>query len=215
MTGTGLLAIITGDGLTLLSRYGYNRSAMLREPFRPLVDAGLPSMVLDDEIAAPDERGVTHIDALTEALAKRQPERLAYFAFDLFHLDGHDLRACAIEDRKALLRDVIGAAGCPRLMVVDHITGSGRQLFDAVRQLGAEGIVSKRVGRSYRGGPSRDWLKAKVGETAAFCRSAEHVFGQVCVDQEEWSPGERQGPHSDHVRTHAFAQTVCAKIEID
>jgi hypothetical protein len=33
---------------------------------------------------------------------------------------------------------------------------------------GAEGIVSKRVGSAYRGGPSRDWLKAKVSKTAAF-----------------------------------------------
>jgi bifunctional non-homologous end joining protein LigD len=57
------------------------------------------------------------------------PERLAYFAFDLLHLDGHDLRACAIEDRKALLRDVIGTAGCERIVVVDHITGIGQALW--------------------------------------------------------------------------------------
>ena len=37
-----------------------------------------------------------------------------------------------------------------------------------MRQLGAEGIVSKRAGSPYRGGPGRDWLKAKVSETGAF-----------------------------------------------
>jgi bifunctional non-homologous end joining protein LigD len=85
--------------------------------------------VLDGEIAVPDARGVTHIaDALNIAIAERQPERFAYFAFDLLHLDGHDLRACAIEDRKALLRDVVGAAGCERIVVVDHITGVGQTL---------------------------------------------------------------------------------------
>jgi bifunctional non-homologous end joining protein LigD len=97
-------------------------------------------MVLDGGIAVPDKRGVTHIDLLTQAMRRRRSEQLAYFAFDLLHLDGHDLRACAIEDRKALLRDVIGA----------------------------EGIVSKRADSAYRGGPSRDWLKVKVSETAAF-----------------------------------------------
>jgi bifunctional non-homologous end joining protein LigD len=61
--------------------------------------------VLDGEIAVPDERGVTHIDLLSEALRQRRTEQLAYFAFDLVHLDGHDLRPCPIEDRKALLRD--------------------------------------------------------------------------------------------------------------
>jgi bifunctional non-homologous end joining protein LigD len=78
--------------------------------------AGLPPLVLDGEIAVPDERGVTHIDLLTQAMRQCQPERLAYFAFDLLHLDGHDLRACAIEDRKVLLRDVMRAdrRGRPR-----------------------------------------------------------------------------------------------------
>jgi bifunctional non-homologous end joining protein LigD len=52
--------------------------------------------VLDGEITAPDERGVTHLDDLTDAIHKRRPERLAYFAFDLLHLDGHDLRGCAL-----------------------------------------------------------------------------------------------------------------------
>jgi bifunctional non-homologous end joining protein LigD len=125
-------------------------------------------LVLDGEIAVPDENGVTHIDALTEAMRQRQPEQLAYFAFDLLHLDGHDLRPCAIEDRKALLRDLVGAAGGPRLVVVDHITGSGQPLFEAARQLGAEGIVSKRAGSPYRGGVGRDWLKTKVSQEGAF-----------------------------------------------
>ena len=75
------------------------------------------------KIAVPDEHGVTHIDALTKALRQRRPERLAYFTFDLLHLDGHDLRRCPIEDRKTLLRDVIAGAGCSRLVVVDHVAG--------------------------------------------------------------------------------------------
>jgi bifunctional non-homologous end joining protein LigD len=93
-------------------------------------------MVLDGEIAVPDDRGVTHLDALSEAIAERRPERLAYFAFDLLHLDGHDLRSCPIEDRKMLLRDVIGAAQCERILYSDHILGRGRELFEAVRQIG-------------------------------------------------------------------------------
>jgi hypothetical protein len=35
--------------------------------------------VLDGEIAGPDERGVTHIDVLTQVLRQSRPERLAYF----------------------------------------------------------------------------------------------------------------------------------------
>jgi ATP-dependent DNA ligase len=71
-------------------------------------------MVLDGEIAVPDERGVTHIDALNDAMGSRRSDGLAYFAFDLLHLDGHDLRRCPIEERKAVLRRVIGDARCER-----------------------------------------------------------------------------------------------------
>ena len=164
--GHRLLAIVAGDDLKLISRNGYDRTELFREPFQGR--AGMPPCILDGEIAVPDDRGVTHIDQLSEALRLRRYDQLAYFAFDLLHLDGHDLRACAIEDRKALLRDVVGGAGCPRLVAVDHIAGWGLQLFEAVRQAGAEGIVSKRAGSPYRAGASRDWLKTKIKETGVF-----------------------------------------------
>jgi bifunctional non-homologous end joining protein LigD len=166
--GHRLLAIVAGGEVQLISRNGHNRTQLFRAPFGNLAAAGLPPLVLDGEIAVPDERGVTHIDALTHALRQHRPEQLAYFAFDLLHLDGHDLRPCPIEDRKALLRDVIAETGQPRLVAVDHVEGLGAALFKAVRRLGGEGIVSKRAGSPYGGGPSRDWFKAKVSETAAF-----------------------------------------------
>jgi len=120
---------------------------------------------------------------LTRAMRQCCPERLAYFAFDLLHLGGHDLRACAIEDRKALLRGVIGAAGCERIVVVDHVVGIGQQLFEAVRQIGAESIVSKCAGSAYCGGPSRDWLKVKVSETAPFVISGHIEREAVAVTE--------------------------------
>jgi bifunctional non-homologous end joining protein LigD len=59
-----LLAIISGSGITLISRNGHDRTALFRTPFDKLATAGLPAMVADGEIAVPDDRGVTHIDGL-------------------------------------------------------------------------------------------------------------------------------------------------------
>jgi bifunctional non-homologous end joining protein LigD len=181
--GHRLVAILPGDGqLMLLSRNGYDRTKLFREPFRRLLDMGLPPMVLDGEIAVPDERGVTHLDALSDAIAERRPDKLAYFAFDLLHLDGPDLRRSAIEDRKTLLRDVIGAAGCERIVYVDHVLGIGEELFEAVRQIGAEGIVSKRRGSFYRGGENREWLKTKCSETGVFAITRFSELGEGRLD---------------------------------
>jgi len=181
--GHRLVAILPGDDkLLLLSRNGYNRTRVFREPFRPLLDAGLPPMALDGEIAVPDDRGVTHLDALSDAITEGRSDRLAYFAFDLLHLDGHDLRRCPIEDRKMLLRDVIGADRCERIVYVDHVLGIGKELFEAVRQIGAEGIVSKRRGSFYRGGESREWLKTKCSETGIFAITGFSELGDGKLD---------------------------------
>jgi len=92
----------------------------------------------------PDDRGVTHLDFLEDAISRREPHRLVYYAFDLLHIDGHDLRRCPIERRKDVLRQVLDKARCERIIYVDHTIGYGRQLLEAVRRVGAEGVVSKR-----------------------------------------------------------------------
>jgi ATP dependent DNA ligase domain len=58
--GHRLLAIVADGAVRLVSRNGYDRSELFAQPFRALAAAGLPAMVLDGEIAVPDERGVTH-----------------------------------------------------------------------------------------------------------------------------------------------------------
>src|SRR5947207_15268989 len=65
--GHRLVAIMPGVGsLKLLSRNGHDRTPLFRGPFRKLASSGR-RIVLDGEIAVPDERGVTHIDLLQAA----------------------------------------------------------------------------------------------------------------------------------------------------
>src|SRR5437764_14839111 len=65
--GHRLVAILPGRGqLKLLSRNGHDRTPLFRGPFRKLASRGRP-LILDGEIAVPDERGVTHIDLLRAA----------------------------------------------------------------------------------------------------------------------------------------------------
>ena len=77
---------------------------------------------------------------------------------------------------------MIGAARCERIVYVDHVRGIGRELFEAVRQVGAEGIVSKRRGSVYRGGGSREWLKTKVFELGIFTITGFTELGDRRLD---------------------------------
>jgi len=81
-----------------------------------------------------------------------------------------------------LLRDVTGVARCERIVYVDHVLGLGKELFEAVRQIGAEGIVSKRRGSLYRGGESREWLKTKCSEMGAFAITGFSELGDGKLD---------------------------------
>jgi bifunctional non-homologous end joining protein LigD len=47
------------------------------------------------------------------------------------------------------------------LVLNEHLDESGDVVFRHACKLGLEGIVSKRLGSSYRSGRARDWLKMK------------------------------------------------------
>ena len=99
--GHRLVVIIDDSGrLRLISRNGYDRTEAFGAPFGRLAAAG-HELVIDGEIAVPDDRGVTHLDHLNDAIARREPHRLVYYAFDLLHIDGHDIAPCSAGIRVA------------------------------------------------------------------------------------------------------------------
>ena len=46
--------------------------------------------------------------------------RLAYYAFDILFIDGHDVRRCPLHERKELLRRVLDDAPSERIVYVDY-----------------------------------------------------------------------------------------------
>lgn len=87
------------------------------------------------------------------------PHRLVFFTFDLLHLNGHDLRDMAIEDRRDLLADLI--EGRAPIVLSQEFDGEGADFFAAADSAGLEGIVSKRKGSRYLAGETDHWLKVK------------------------------------------------------
>jgi bifunctional non-homologous end joining protein LigD len=95
---------------------------------------------------------------------------LRYYLFDLLYLDGYDLTGAAIEDRKDLLLRLLTRAGRDgRLLLSDHIAGSGAAVLEQACRMDLEGIVSKRAGGPYRPGTrTNEWVKAKCTSRQEF-----------------------------------------------
>ena len=110
--------------------------------------------ILDGEAVVQREDGVADFHALRRALSA-EPHRIVYFAFDLLHLDGEDLRKLPLIERRARLEKLLGARN-PKspLQFSDAVGGDGAKFFAAADQLGLEGIVSKRKNSRYYSGDS-------------------------------------------------------------
>jgi bifunctional non-homologous end joining protein LigD len=91
-------------------------------------------------------------------------------AFDLLELDGEDLRRMPIEERKGTLAKL--------LAFNQHNTGDGAIIFKHACALGCEGIVSKRLGSSYRSGRADCWVKVKNPAAPAVAREAEEDWSR-------------------------------------
>jgi bifunctional non-homologous end joining protein LigD len=137
---------------------------------------GLPAaltphrLILDGEIVAFGDDGrpsfglLQHRMHLTRApeireAAARIPIR--YAVFDLLWLDGHDLTGRTYLERRGLLTQLVEPDDA--WIVPAHHVGGARDLFDAARAQGLEGIVAKRVDSLYLPGTrSPSWRKVKV-----------------------------------------------------
>ena len=119
------------------------------------------SAVLDGEVIVQDEKGRSDLEALYRAMAD-EPHRLIYFAFDLLHLDGADLRSRPLIERRSILAELIGVANpFGAVQLSEQFEGDGAALFQAAESMGLEGIVSKRASSVYRSGRPSLWQKCK------------------------------------------------------
>ena len=122
--------------------------------------AAIVAKANNGEVVVLNEDGTTSFADLQAAFQEGANQPLTYFAFDLLHLSGHNLRGLPLVDRKAILeplvKDVDGV-----LRYSEHLESDGEVIFRKACELQAEGIVSKRADSPYRSGPSKDWLKVK------------------------------------------------------
>jgi bifunctional non-homologous end joining protein LigD len=97
-------------------------------------------------------------------------------AFDLLEVNGDDCRREPIEARKERLAELLRRPH-DGIALNEHYTGDGAIIYKHACALGCEGIVSKRLGSTYRSGRVNDWLKIKNPLAPAVKREADENWG--------------------------------------
>lgn len=157
--GYRLQALLAGGTVKLMSRNGKDWTSRFKPVVTALRELEEQGTVVDGEIVALDERGVSQFSLLQKS--HREPAQLAYYAFDLLQHKGEFLFELPLIERKQRLRRLIGQAGEGILRYSDHIVGSEKKVLKRVCEMGLEGVISKRMSAPYTSGRSDSWLKSK------------------------------------------------------
>lgn len=151
--------------------------------------------VLDGELVVLDDLGRPRF----ELIQRKETDHLeaAFFVFDVLCIGSHDTISLPYEQRRRLLRDLLGDG--PNWSVPAHRIGDGRALLAATEAQELEGVMAKRLGTSYRpGARSKDWRKVKhrrraevvIGGYTAGAGNRSSTFGSLLVGR--WVNGVLQ-----------------------
>lgn len=178
-----------GEEVRILTRNGLDWTDRLGPLAEAARDLGAQSLLLDGELVALGPDGTSRFPLLQAALSEGRIGGLVYYAFDLLHRDGWDLRPAALRVRKDALRSLLPPH--PMLRFSDHVEDSPDRVFPRACAMRLEGVICKRADSPYREGRRGDWLKVKCQGRDEFV-----VLG--------WTPprGSRVGFGALHVGFH-------------
>jgi bifunctional non-homologous end joining protein LigD len=216
--GIRALCRIHNGTLQIYSRRGIRCEKQYPELADLAAHVNAKSAWLDGEICVLNEEGRARFELIqpritgnTQAaprLAETSPATL--FLFDLLYVDGYDLRAVPLEDRKRLLEHVVTPGD--HIRISESFNADGEQMFEAARHMGLEGVLAKDRRSGYSAGRSAQWLKLKVLQEhefviAGFTAGERDYFGSLVLGFRE----EGRLRHSGQVGT-GFDQKMMRAI---
>jgi bifunctional non-homologous end joining protein LigD len=152
----------------LLTRKGLDWTARMPDIAQAAAQLQVKNAILDGEVVALDKNGVSSFADLQAAFQEGKKTYLTYFAFDLLYLDGRNIRALPLLQRKELLAGLIGHSDDSPLRLSEHLQANGDEVFKKACALGAEGIISKLASAKYSSGRGTAWLKVKCIQEQEF-----------------------------------------------
>ena len=168
--GYRAVAFISEGRARLVSRNQNEMTSEFPEIAQAMQNLSVENAILDGEVVALDEEGRPSFSLMQQRTGMTSPGArgarnravpIVYYAFDLLYLNGHNLMAAPLEQRKALLQQAI-PADKGFLRYSDHYPEQGTALYGVARDKGLEGIIAKLRTGAYVQKRSREWLKIKI-----------------------------------------------------
>ena len=157
--GYRMLARLTKRDARLFTRSGKDWTEKLPHLARELKRLKLEESWLDGEIVVLREDGRSSFQRLQNAFESGRDAEIVYCVFDAPFLEGQDLRALPLAERKERLKEHLKPSRTVRFS--DHLEGEASEVLDKACKLGLEGLIGKQTDSVYAAGRSKTWIKLK------------------------------------------------------
>ena len=161
------LIVIEGGVVRVFTRNGYDWSDRYPGIIRAATNLRCKSAIIDGEAVVQNANGVSDFEGLQSAIRSRS-QNIILYAFDLLHLNGHDIRHRPLTERRSMLKHLRGGDAESSIQFSEEFTGDGAAFFKACADSDLEGMVSKHAAAPYRSGRTKTWLKCKCFTESTF-----------------------------------------------
>lgn len=159
--GYRAIAICKKDEVSVISRN--NKS--FNKKFYPIPTALQQlnlNAVLDGEIIISNKEGISSFGDLQNWRSEADGE-LLYYVFDLLWLDGYLLFDVPLQQRRAILQEILPPS--PVIQLSQTFNAPGTTFYEVARNMNMEGIIAKKADSLYLPGVrTKDWLKIKIAK---------------------------------------------------
>lgn len=169
--GYRIIAWRIQNSVHLVTRRGLDWTKKFPDIAKAIEDYIPDGTGLDGEIVVFSKEGISDFGGLQKWLHEGKGGDAQYVVFDMPYLEGRDITAMPLLDRKEKLRVLIG--GLPNestywLRYSDHVIGHGKSMAKEACQKGLEGIVSKNIRARYVQARTSSWIKTKCAHQEEF-----------------------------------------------
>jgi bifunctional non-homologous end joining protein LigD len=185
LDGERCLAFRHGDRVRLLSRNRKSLNDTYPELVESIAQQSTDRFVVDGEVVA-FEGHRTSFARLQQRMQLKDPQEVRqskvavfYYVFDIPYLDGYDLTALPLRQRKTRLKRAVDFSD--PLRFTSHRNADGKTYYNEVCDKGWEGLIAKDSRGSYVHSRSKKWLKFK------------------CVNRQEFVIGGYTDPQGERI----------------